>query len=102
MLQFAPQRMARQDAEIAADIGNDGTDGPMADLRGDPLRGGEVGQVWVPAGLRGPRGRYPKGTLNFLVDRQLREYGKSMRSSNRRDGNAQDAARAAETTQEAP
>src|SRR6185437_10166408 len=37
-LQFPPQRMVGHDAEIAADIGNDGADGLAADLSGDLLR----------------------------------------------------------------
>ena len=32
---FTPQRMGRHDAEIAADVGDDGTDGPATHLGGD-------------------------------------------------------------------
>ena len=55
MLQFPPQRMARQDAEIAADVGDDGADRPAADLGGDLLWRGQVGETGVrsPAGRRG-------------------------------------------------
>jgi hypothetical protein len=42
VLQFAPQRVAWQDAEIAADVGDDGADRPAADLGGDLLGGGQV------------------------------------------------------------
>jgi hypothetical protein len=38
MLQFAPQRMARHDAEIAADVGDDGADRATAYLGSDLLR----------------------------------------------------------------
>jgi hypothetical protein len=49
--QFRPQRMVRQDAEIAADVGEDGADWPVADQRVEPggmlsrdlLRRGQVG-----------------------------------------------------------
>ena len=65
--QFAPQRMAGQDAEIAANIGQYGTDRPAADLRRDLLGRrhgrqscvnrvsgpcGDVGRAW-PALRRG-------------------------------------------------
>ena len=43
-VQFAPQRMAARDAEIAADVGEDGTDPLTADLGGDLLGGGEGGE----------------------------------------------------------
>jgi hypothetical protein len=39
--------MARQDAEIAADIGDDSTDRPAADLGGDLLRRGQRGKARV-------------------------------------------------------
>jgi hypothetical protein len=49
--QFRPQRIVRQDAEIAADVGEDGADWPVADQRVEPggmlsrdlLRRGQVG-----------------------------------------------------------
>ena len=47
MLQFAPQRVARQDTEIAADVGDDGTDRAAADLGGDLLGRGQVSQKVV-------------------------------------------------------
>ena len=37
-----PQRMARQDAEVATDIGDDSADRPAADFGRDLLRGGQV------------------------------------------------------------
>jgi lon-related putative ATP-dependent protease len=33
----------------------------------------------VPAGERGADGRYPEGTINFLVDKRLEEFGESMK-----------------------
>jgi hypothetical protein len=46
--------MARQDAEIAVDIGNDGADGPAADLGGDLLGRGQVGETRIGSlGWRG-------------------------------------------------
>src|SRR5271166_5561642 len=54
--QLLPQRMARQDAEISANLRDDGADLPAADLGGDPLRRGQVSEVGV--GLLGaPRGQ---------------------------------------------
>ena len=44
VLNFPPQRMVGQDAEVAADIGDDGADGSAADFGGDLLWGGQVGQ----------------------------------------------------------
>ena len=43
--QFPPQRMVRHDAEITADIGDDGADRPAADLGGNLLRRRPVGAV---------------------------------------------------------
>jgi len=31
----------------------------------------------VPAGQRGEDGKFPKGTVNFLVDRRLRELAET-------------------------
>jgi hypothetical protein len=47
VLKFTPQRMGRQDAEVAADIGNDCADGPAADLGGDLFRCGQAGETGV-------------------------------------------------------
>jgi len=33
----------------------------------------------VPAGERGADGSYPEGTINFLVDKRLEEFGESMK-----------------------
>ncbi len=43
--ELAPQRMARHDAEIAADIGDDGPDRPAADFGRDLRRRGEAGET---------------------------------------------------------
>jgi hypothetical protein len=43
-LQFPPQGVAGQDAEVAADVGDDGADRLTADFCGDLLRGGQVGE----------------------------------------------------------
>jgi len=63
VLNFPPQRMAGQDAEVAADIGDDGADGSAADFGGDLLRGGQVGQRGAGFGVvaRGRAGaaRFP-------------------------------------------
>jgi hypothetical protein len=40
---FPPQRMVRHDAEITADIGDDGADWPAADLRGNLFRRRQAG-----------------------------------------------------------
>jgi hypothetical protein len=44
------------DAEVPADIGDDGADGPTADFRGNPLRRGEVDEIGMFAGRRRGRG----------------------------------------------
>ena len=41
-LHLPPQRMAARDAEVAADIGDDGADGLAADFCGDLFRRGEA------------------------------------------------------------
>ena len=66
--QFPPQRMVRHDAEVAADVGDDGADRAAADLGGDLLGcghprvkpgdkgivdGGGVGRVALGGGRRG-------------------------------------------------
>jgi len=33
----------------------------------------------VPGGERGEDGRYPEGTINYLVDKRLEEFGESMK-----------------------
>jgi len=33
----------------------------------------------IPAGERGEDGVYPEGTINFLVDKRLNEFGESMK-----------------------
>ncbi len=37
----------------------------------------------VPAGERGADGSYPEGTINYLVDKRLREFGESMKKFSR-------------------
>ena len=48
--QFPPQRMARHDAEVTTDVGDDGADRPAADLGGDLRRGGQAGEARVRLG----------------------------------------------------
>ena len=57
-LQLPPQRMAGHDAEIAADIGEDGADRAAADLGGDLRRRGQAGEAGI--GLRRGRGGRPR------------------------------------------
>lgn len=33
----------------------------------------------VPAGIRGKDGKYPEGTVNFLVEKRLKEFGESLK-----------------------
>lgn len=40
----------------------------------------------MPAGERGPDGAYPEGTMNFLVDRKLREMAKKLKSEEKQEG----------------
>ena len=56
-VQFIPQRMAARDAEIAADVGEDGADRLTADLFGDLLRGGQGGEQRCGVGGVGLPGR---------------------------------------------
>ncbi len=35
----------------------------------------------IPAGKRGKDGKYPKGTVNFLVEKRLKEFGESLKES---------------------
>jgi hypothetical protein len=44
VLQLTPYRMAWQNAEVAAYIGDDGADRLTADSGGDPLRRGQMGE----------------------------------------------------------
>ncbi len=61
LLHFPPQRMARQDAEVAVDIDNDGADGPAADQGGNLLGRGQVGETRIGSlGWRGVGGLYEK------------------------------------------
>ena len=65
VLQFTPQLVAGQDAEIAADVGDDGADRLAADFRGDLLRGGQVCEAGV--GFAGGRARrLPRGRVALL------------------------------------
>ena len=61
-VQFVPQWMARRDAEIAADVGEDGADRLTPDLGRDLLWGWQVGETGIRVGgllrLGGPRGRW--------------------------------------------
>jgi len=50
---FPPKRMARHDAEVAADIRDDGADRPMTDFCGDALRRGQGSEIGVLTGLCG-------------------------------------------------
>jgi hypothetical protein len=63
--QFPPKGMARHDAEIAADIGDDRADRPAADLGGDLLRRGQKGEATVGL-VGGPGG----GWLGRTLDRR--------------------------------
>ena len=49
LLHVPPKRVAGQDAEIAADIGDDGTDRATADFGGDLLCGGQAGETRIGA-----------------------------------------------------
>jgi hypothetical protein len=42
----------------------------------------------VPAGEAGPDGRYPEATVNFLVDRRLRQFAEQARAF-RGDGSSE-------------
>ena len=55
--QFPPQRMARHDAEVTTDVGDDGADRPAADLGGDLRRGGQASEARVRLGGGGRGGR---------------------------------------------
>ncbi len=47
LLHVPPQLMARQDAEVAVDVGNDGADGPATDLGGDLLGRGQLRETRI-------------------------------------------------------
>ena len=74
--------MARQDAEIAADIGDDGADRPAAHLSRDLLCGGQVGEAGVrrfgcPSGGRRPgRGSSPGGPRSRVEVGSALEYSR--------------------------
>jgi hypothetical protein len=55
--QFPPQRMARHDAEVTTDVGDDGADRPAADLGGDLRRGGQASEARVRLAGGGRCGR---------------------------------------------
>jgi hypothetical protein len=61
-VQFVPQWMARRDAEIAADVSEDGADRLTPDLGRDLLWGRQVGETGIRVGgllrLGAPRGRW--------------------------------------------
>jgi predicted ATP-dependent protease len=40
----------------------------------------------VPAGQRDEAGKYPEGSINFLVDKRLKELGEGLRKADGRDG----------------
>jgi len=52
-LHIPPQWMARRDAEVAADVGNDGADRTAAGFGGDLRRRGQVGETQVDRGRGG-------------------------------------------------
>ena len=60
--QVLPQLVARHDAEIAADIGDDRADRPAADLGGDLLRRGQQGKARIGR-VCGPGGGWPGRAL---------------------------------------
>ena len=49
-VQFAPQRMGRVDAEVAADVGEDGADGLTAHLGGDLVWCGQLREMGIYVG----------------------------------------------------
>ena len=73
--QVLPQLVARHDAEIAADIGDDRADRPAADLGGDLLRRGQQGKARVGRAC-GPGG----GWLGRAVRRCTRGRGWRVRA----------------------
>ena len=44
------------------------------------------GLTGLPAGERKPDGTYPEGTMNFLVDRKLREMAKKLKTDEKAEG----------------
>ena len=58
-LQFPPQRMVAGDAEIAADVGDDGADGPAADHRIKMLWGWAVAAACILPVVQNPKGTMP-------------------------------------------
>lgn len=63
-------------------------------VRGGSFRIYEVGSIGegmslltgLPAGERDAEGNYPEGTVDYLVDGQLKEYSEALRTFGRRDG----------------
>ena len=55
-LEFLPERVSREDAEIVADLGEDVADRAIAELGSDLLRGGEIGENGVCVFCRQGRG----------------------------------------------
>ncbi len=45
----------------------------------------------VPAGVRGPEGKFPEGTVNDRVEKRLREFGERMKEFGREKKNASEA-----------
>ena len=89
--QLSPQRMAWQDAQVAADVGDDGAYRPAADPGFDLLRRGQVREIWVghigalaygrPGGTRtagdgAPRGFGPASRRTALLSTLLRARGR--------------------------
>lgn len=65
LLHFEPQRMARQDAEVAVDIGNNSADGPAADCGGNLFGRRQVGEsrlLWFGSLGRRGGGRLGRGS----------------------------------------
>jgi hypothetical protein len=81
LLHVPPELMARQDAEVAVDVGNDGADRPATDLGGDLLGRGQlretrIGSVRGQGGgrLRRGRGSGPAGPWSLVEPGGAAEY----------------------------
>ena len=72
-VQFVPQRMGRVEAEVAADVGEDGADGLTADSCGDLLGGGQVGEGGIEGS--GPGQAAPGRRWLGLAWRARRAWG---------------------------
>src|SRR5215472_4628069 len=82
--QFPPQRVVAGNAKIATDVGDDGADRAAADLGGDLLGRGEVGEV-KPGGTGARRGRSGGGPRPVLgLDPGIDAPGRSAASRGRR------------------